>query len=131
MTLAGMAEQLSADLRRHQPFTAPLLRTSSTWNGSLQWSLNGEVDTGPLHHRLLLGLDVDRSRSVTDGIDLGDPAGTASLDVMEHKQALVLQDQVQAGPVRLRASVADTGDGSVYRYDREGVLQAVRQAVGR
>ena len=33
--------------------------------------------------------------------------------------------------VRLRASVADTGDGSVYRYDREGVLQAVRQAVGR
>lgn len=33
--------------------------------------------------------------------------------------------------VRLRASVADTGDGSVYRYDREGVLQAVRQAVGK
>ena len=33
--------------------------------------------------------------------------------------------------VRLRASPADTGDGSIYRYDREGVLQAVRQAVGR
>ncbi|KQM56971.1 MULTISPECIES: chemotaxis protein CheA [unclassified Sphingomonas] len=33
--------------------------------------------------------------------------------------------------VRLRASVADTGDGSVYRYDREGVLQAVRLAVGK
>ncbi len=33
--------------------------------------------------------------------------------------------------VRLRASVADTGDGSIYRYDREGVLQAVRQAVGK
>ncbi|WP_294323015.1 chemotaxis protein CheW [uncultured Sphingomonas sp.] len=33
--------------------------------------------------------------------------------------------------VRLRASPADTGDGSIYRYDREGVLQAVRQAVGK
>lgn len=33
--------------------------------------------------------------------------------------------------VRLRASLADTGDGSIYRYDREGVLQAVRRAVGR
>ncbi|KQM28435.1 MULTISPECIES: chemotaxis protein CheA [unclassified Sphingomonas] len=33
--------------------------------------------------------------------------------------------------VRLRASVADTGDGSIYRYDREGVLHAVRQAVGK
>lgn len=32
--------------------------------------------------------------------------------------------------VRLRISAADTGDGSVYRYDREGVLRAVRMAVG-
>jgi outer membrane receptor protein involved in Fe transport len=105
MTLAGMAEQLSADLRRHQPFTVPLLRTNNTWNGSLQWSVNAEVDTGPLNHKLLLGLDLDRSRFVIDGIELGDPAGTVSLDVREHKQALVLQDLVQAGPVRLRVSV--------------------------
>ncbi|WP_288410380.1 ATP-binding protein [uncultured Sphingomonas sp.] len=33
--------------------------------------------------------------------------------------------------VRLRASPADTGDGSIYRYDREGVLQAVRRAMGK
>lgn len=105
MTLAGMAEELTADQRRHQPFTAALQRTSHTWNGALQWSLDGELDTGPLRHKLLLGMDLGRSRSVTRGIDLGDLAGTASLDVTEHKQALVLQDQVQAGPVRLRVSV--------------------------
>lgn len=28
--------------------------------------LNGEVDTGPFNHRLLPGLDVDRSRSVKE-----------------------------------------------------------------
>lgn len=32
--------------------------------------------------------------------------------------------------VRLRTSPADVGDGSIYRYDREGVLRAVRLAVG-
>lgn len=105
MTLAGMAERLSADQRRHQPFTAPLQRTNSTTSSSLQWSLSGEVDTGPFSHRLLLGLDMDRSRSVTQGIEIGDPAGPVSLDVAETRQALVLQDQVQAGPLRLRASL--------------------------
>ena len=32
--------------------------------------------------------------------------------------------------VRLRASPADIGDGSIYRYDREGVLRALRIAAG-
>lgn len=32
--------------------------------------------------------------------------------------------------VRLREALADSGDGSIYRYDREGVLRAVRMAVG-
>lgn len=32
--------------------------------------------------------------------------------------------------VRLRASPADIGDGSIYRYDREAVLRALRMAVG-
>jgi two-component system chemotaxis sensor kinase CheA len=32
--------------------------------------------------------------------------------------------------VRLREQAADTGDGSIYRYDREGLLRAVRMAVG-
>jgi len=58
----------------------------------------------------------------------------------DERPALVLaqaedSDMAVAGSttpvVRLRASVADTGDGSIYRYDREGVLQAVRQAVGK
>jgi len=105
MTLAGMVERLSADQRRHQPSTPPLLRTSDTWNGSLQWSLFGVMDTGPISHKLLLGLDLDRAQSVTEGIDLRDPAGGASLDMRERKQALVLQDQVQAGPVGLHVSV--------------------------
>jgi iron complex outermembrane recepter protein len=137
MTLAGMAERLSADLRRHQPFTAPLLRTNSTWSSHLQWSLHGEVDTGPVSHRLLLGLDMDRSRAVTEGIEIGDRAGTASLDVAEYKQALVLQDQVQVGPLRLRASVQrartprhdeltrfapGSANGSVDNYQAERVL---------
>ncbi len=137
MTLAGMAERLSADLRRHQPFTAPLLRTNSTTSSSLQWSLSGDVGTGPLSHRLLLGLDMDRSRSVTQGIEIGDPAGAASLDVAETRQALVLQDQVQAGPLRLRASVQrartprhdeltrfapGSGNGSVGNFQAEPVV---------
>lgn len=105
MTLAGMAERLSADQRRHQPLTAFLLRTNSTLNSSVQWSLNGDVDTGPLNHKLLLGLDAERSRSFTDGIDIGDPAGLVSLDIVERKQALVLQDQMRTGPLRLRVSV--------------------------
>ncbi|WP_430636922.1 chemotaxis protein CheA [Sphingomonas hankookensis] len=58
----------------------------------------------------------------------------------DERPALVLAqaDDAMAGVsagsapvVRLRTSAADTGDGSVYRYDREGVLQAVRQAVGK
>lgn len=58
----------------------------------------------------------------------------------DERPALVLTQADAVAPVvpgagtpvvRLRASLADTGDGSVYRYDREGVLQAVRRAVGR
>ncbi len=40
-------------------------------------------------------------------------------------------DAGNAPVIRLRASAADTGDGSVYRYDREALLHAVRTAVGR
>ena len=73
--------------------------------------------------------------------DLAAPARrmieTAGLD---ERPALVLTQTDAVDPVvpgadtpvvRLRASLADTGDGSIYRYDREGVLQAVRRAVGR
>ncbi|MGT2515881.1 chemotaxis protein CheA [Sphingomonas panni] len=58
----------------------------------------------------------------------------------DERPALVLTQDDAVAPivpgagtpvVRLRASPADTGDGSIYRYDREGVLQAVRRAVGK
>lgn len=58
----------------------------------------------------------------------------------DERPALVLTQDDAVAPivpgagtpvVRLRASPADTGDGSIYRYDREGVLQAVRRAMGK
>ncbi len=105
LNIRGMAESFQGDLRRHQPYTPPMQRDSRSASLSTQWELVGEVTDGVLKHRLLLGLDASRWRSDTKGVDFLAGNGPIRIDIRESKAALLLQDEMSAGPLRLRVSV--------------------------
>ncbi len=105
LTMNSMAESFKDDVLRHQSFTAPQDRNSRSLNVSTQWGLVGEIGHGLVKHRVLLGLDGSRWRAVTDGVDIQDGGSPLKVDIRESKAALLLQDEVSAGPVRLRAAV--------------------------
>jgi outer membrane receptor protein involved in Fe transport len=105
LTLNGLAEASRADSLRHQPFTPTEQRRIEAMNVGAQLGLAGEVDHDVVKHRLLLGLDAGRWRSRTDGVDLLDGLGLLDVDIQERKMALLLQDELSAGPLRLRAGL--------------------------
>ena len=105
VTLNSMAESFRDDVLRHQSFTATQDRDSRSLNTSTQWSLQGELSHGTVKHRVLLGLDASRWRAVTNGVDIQDGGGPLKVDIRESKAAVLLQDEMSAGPLRLRAAV--------------------------
>jgi iron complex outermembrane receptor protein len=111
MSLKSRGEGLQADLRRFQPFTVSLQRQQRAWGATVQWNLGTEFDTGPVRHQLTAGLDLERRRSVEDGVNISgdeDPAGLVTADIIELRQGLALLDQVRVGPWRLRLGVQRT-----------------------
>lgn len=105
VTLNSMAESYQDDVLRRQSFTAPQDRDSHSLNTSAQWSLQGELSHGTVKHRVLLGLDASRWHAVTNGVDIQDGGGPLKVDIRESKAAVLLQDELSAGPLRLRAAV--------------------------
>jgi iron complex outermembrane recepter protein len=105
LTMNSMVESFKDDVLRHQSYTAPQDRNSRSRNASTQWGLLGEIGHGGIKHRVLLGLDASRWRAVTNGVDIQDGGGPLKVDIRESKAALLLQDEVSAGPLRLRAAI--------------------------
>jgi iron complex outermembrane receptor protein len=105
LSLATLVEATQTDSLRHQPFTPPDTRFGEGLNVLGQLGLTGEIRQDNIKHRLLLGLDAGGWRTLTDGVDLLDNQGLLNVDIHERKLALVLQDEVTTGPLRLRASV--------------------------
>jgi outer membrane receptor protein involved in Fe transport len=69
----------------------------------VQWGLVGDVDTGPVKHKILLGVDVADWR-----LRLLDPPGASGigilgrLDVRDVKREALLQDQIRYGNLHMR-----------------------------
>jgi len=106
-TWKARVEAVQSDMRRHQFDTVDLARHNRGWNAGMQWGLIGDVATGPVRHKLLLALDLERWRLVEEGVNIDgfDPNGVVTIRTQELKQALLLQDQIQLGPLRLRLAV--------------------------
>jgi len=105
LNIKSMAESFQDDLRRHQPYTPPQDRNSRSAGLNTQWGLLGEVADGLVTHRILLGLDASRWRSATNGVDFLGGDGPIRVDIQESKAAVLLQDELSAGPLRLRVAV--------------------------
>lgn len=108
MMLKTRIEAVDNDLRQRAPIDvsvdAPLVRRISWWNAALQLGLVGDVDTGPVRHKVLLGVDLADWR-----VRLLDPPGALTglgalgrLDVRDVKREVLLQDQVRYGNLRVR-----------------------------
>ncbi len=105
VNLKARTEAVDNDTRRHQPFTAPVLRRDRTWQQTLQSGLLGDLATGPARHQVLLGLDLQRRHLLDDGVNdvaSGNPLERSTLEVRDLRQVLLLQDQVSLGPWRVR-----------------------------
>jgi iron complex outermembrane receptor protein len=125
MNWKARAEGLQTDQRRFQPFTVSLQRQSRAWGAIMQWSVSTEVATGPALHRLTAGLDLERRRSTTDGVNVTgveDPAALVTSDITQLRQGLVLQDQVRLGPWRLRLGLQRA---RVPQYRETGIRDVV------
>ncbi len=123
MTLKTRVEAVDNDLRQLLPFDVPfepmLVRRISWWNAALQWGLVGDVDTGPVRHKVLLGVDVAdwRARLLDAPGSLGSLATLGRVDVRDVKREVLLQDQLRYGNLRVRlgaqaARVPDYGVGA-------------------
>jgi outer membrane receptor protein involved in Fe transport len=120
-TWKARIEAVQSDMRRHQFDTVDLARSNRGWNAGMQWGLVGDVATGPARHKLLLALDLERWRLLEQGVNTDgfDPNGVVDIRTQEFKQALLLQDQVQLGPLRLRLAVQRA---RTPLYEEQGVL---------
>lgn len=138
MTWKGRVETVEGEMRHHRywepnestGFVELLQRRTRARDAGMQWGLVGNVATGPVAHRLLLAVDLDRWRLQRgDGSALWvvDPAayqpGTTPLPatpdegdaqalnqrtMRERKQALLLQDQLRLGSWIARLAVQRT-----------------------
>jgi iron complex outermembrane receptor protein len=128
MTWKGREERLDSSMNRHNYFTFEdqsagqvdlARRQSDARGGGMQWGLIGDVATGPVKHKLLLALDLDRRRSerrdgsatwnvdpatfepgvtpLPEAPDAGDPDALTSREKRERKRAVLLQDQIYLG----------------------------------
>jgi iron complex outermembrane recepter protein len=128
MTWKGRQERLHADMNHHRYWVAEdqtaaevnlERRQSDGQGGGMQWGLIGDLETGPIKHKLLAALDLDRWRSQRrDGSavwrvdpvtfepgvtplpatpDDGDPNALTTREKRERKRAVLLQDQLRLG----------------------------------
>jgi len=105
VSLKARAEGVDNDTRRHQPFTAPVLRRDRSWQQTLQSGLLGDLATGPARHKVLLGLDLERRHVLNAGVNnlgSGDPEDRSTQDLRQVRQVLLLQDQISLGRWRVR-----------------------------
>jgi iron complex outermembrane receptor protein len=79
-------------------------RRSDWWNAALQLGLVGEVQTGPVRHQLLLGLDLAdwRTRLADPAFVAGDLTALGRLDAQDEKREVILQDHLRLGALRVR-----------------------------
>lgn len=79
-------------------------RRSDWWNAALQLGLVGDVQTGPVRHQLLLGLDLAdwRTRLADPAFVAGDLAALGRVDAQDEKREVILQDHLRLGALRVR-----------------------------
>ena len=145
MTWKGREERLDSSMNRHNYGVVeepPLgqvdldrLQTDAR-GGGMQWGLIGDIATGPVKHKLLLALDLDRRRSERrDGHatwlvdpatfepgatplpatpDAGDPDALTSREKRERRRAVLLQDQIYLGNWIARLAAQTTHSSEYY-----------------
>ena len=142
MTWKGRHERVDSDYRRHFYWTdgdeaAGVDRVSDRTVArgmGMQWGMLGDVATGPLKHKLLMAVDLDRGHAQSDvgstGWDVGPLAyepGTTPLPapyyedseptaVRVHKRSVLLQDQIHLGNwiARLAAQRSQSSETNSY-----------------
>jgi iron complex outermembrane receptor protein len=126
MAWKGRHERLNSDAREHRfergysidgdmAGVALLRSQTNAQSAGMQWGLIGDVDTGPMKHKLLVSLDLDRARSQlgrgtsvweVDPISYrpADPlpatpdlAAYQTQTTRERKRSVLMQDQVRLG----------------------------------
>jgi len=128
MTWKGRQEKLVSDMYHHRYWIVgdetaagvDLMRHQTDAQGAgMQWGLIGDVATGPVKHKLLVALDLDRWRSqFGDGAarwdvdpasfepgvtplpatpDSGDAQTLSTREKRERNRAVLLQDQIRLG----------------------------------
>lgn len=96
----GRVEVTSNEWSRTEILFQPLSVSNTNRLRVMQVSLSGEVATGPATHKLLLGVDAQRSRDRE--VLFNAQGGPFVGDTGESRQQLLLQDQVSLGRWRLR-----------------------------
>jgi len=123
MTWKGRYERLGSDLRQHLYWTfgdqarVDLVHNNyDAQSAVMQWGLIGDVATGPIKHRLLIALDLDRGRlqarkgmgswevdpvtfepGVTPLPATPDSWDAQTLSTRQRKRAVLVQDQMRLG----------------------------------
>jgi outer membrane receptor protein involved in Fe transport len=129
MTLKARVEAVDNDLRQQIPLGLKLKRRISWWNTALQWGLVGDVDTGPVKHKILLGVDLAdwRARLLDAADEAGNLTSLGRFDVGDVKREILLQDQLRFGNLRVRLA-AQAARVPEYGIGTEGAVSA---GVGR
>ncbi|HET7868534.1 MAG TPA: TonB-dependent receptor [Burkholderiaceae bacterium] len=106
VSLKTRVEAVDDDLRQHIPQGPGLVRRISWWSAALQGGLIGDVETGPIKHKLLLGVDIAnwRMRLIDASGSVGVDARLGRFDTGDVKRELLLQDQARYGNLRVRLS---------------------------
>ena len=106
LSLKTRVEAVDDDLRQHIPQGPRLERRISWWSAALQGGLIGDVETGPVKHKVLLGVDLAswRMRLIDAPGAVGAEAQLGRFDTGDVKRELLLQDQARYGNLRLRLS---------------------------
>jgi hypothetical protein len=130
LSVNTMAESFQGHLRRHQSYTPPLQDRITQSSGlSTQWGLIGELTDGPLKHRLLFGLDASHWRADTHGVDFLNGAGPIRIDISESKTAVLLQDELSVGPLRLRLAVQHARTPSHHEIFRDNTTAEINETM--
>ena len=104
MTLKTRVEAVDNKLSQQIPLGPRFDRRTSWWNAALQWGLVGDVETGPVKHKILLGVDLAnwRARLLDATGTAGDLSSLGRFDVGDVKREFLLQDQLRFGNLRVR-----------------------------
>jgi len=153
MTWKGRQERLDSEMHHHRYWIVDdesaagvdlVRRETDAQSANMQWGLIGDVATGPIKHKLLVALDLNRSHSqlgegaaswavdpatFEPGVtslpatpDSGDALTLTTREKRERNRAVLLQDQLRLGKWIARLAVQRT-HASEY-YDDNMALQA-------